>query len=312
VTILESATKRVAASFRRRPRNSYAVPVLCYHALHARGTSYAENDHTALEEDLRVISRAGFRILPLPALVDTLTGMSTVELAESRFVCITFDDGPDVDYMDYSDSRLGLVKSFRRILAESRLHCARAGDGPMAVSFVIASRGARTLLDRSCIAGRGDWRDSWWSECSRDGTIAIGNHSWDHLHESLPSVEQRDQLKGSFFGVDNPRDADIQIRVSREAIEHVLGHASTRLFAYPYGEAPDYLVRDYFPRQQLRHGHRAAFTTGGAPATREANRWCVPRYVCGSHWSTPDELERLLQSTVARSVHEVGAQIRAG
>ena len=307
MTILESATKRVAASFRRRLRSSYAVPVLCYHALHARGTSYGENDHTALEEDLRVIGRAGFRVLPLTALVDTLTGMSTVELAESRFVCLTFDDGPDVDYVDYTDSRLGLVKSFRRILAESRERGAMACSGPMAVSFVIASRGARTILDRACIAGRGDWRDSWWSECSRDGTIAIGNHSWDHVHPSLPSVEQRDQLKGSFFGIDNARDADIQIRVSRESIEQVLGHASTRLFAYPFGEAPSYLVHEYFPKRRLQHGHHAAFTTGGAPVTRESNRWAIPRYVCGSHWRSPDELEALLQGTRARSFHALAS-----
>ncbi len=307
MTILESATRRVA-SFRRRPRSSYAIPVLCYHALHASGTSYEDNDHTALEEDLRVIDRAGFRILPLPALVDTLTGLSSVELAENRFVCITFDDGPDVDYMDYSDSRVGLVKSFHRILSESRERRAPAGRGPMAVSFVIASRGARTILDRTCIAGRGDWRDSWWSECSRGGTIAIGNHSWDHLHPSLPSVEQRDQLKGSFLGVDNARDADIQVRMSHEAIEQVLGHPSTRLFAYPYGEAPEYLVRDYFPNRRAEHRHRAAFTTGGAPVTPETNRWLVPRFVCGSHWRTPDELAGLLQDTCARSVHDLAVR----
>jgi len=48
------------------------------------------------------------------------------------------------------------------------------------------------------------------------------------------------------------------VRVAREAIGHVLGHASTRLFAYPFREAPDYLVRDYFPTRQRGHGHLAA------------------------------------------------------
>jgi peptidoglycan/xylan/chitin deacetylase (PgdA/CDA1 family) len=296
VSLIESATSRVAASFRRRSRTSYAIPVLCYHGLHAPGTSYAENDHTALEEDLRVIDRAGFRVLPLPALVDTLTGMSTVELAERRFVCITFDDGPDVDYVDYSDERLGLVKSFRRILEEYRdAHREVGFGGPLAVSFVIASREARTILDRACIAGRGDWRDSWWSECSRASLIAIGNHSWDHLHPSLPHVEQREQQKGSFYGIDTYRDANVQVRVAREAIERVLGHTSTRLFAYPYGHASSYLVDEYFPKRQFEHGHVAAFTTAGEPVTRESNRWGVPRYVCGQHWTTPDELHALLR-----------------
>ena len=270
--------------------------MLCYHGLHAPGTSYAENDHTALEEDLRVIERAGYRILPLTALVDTLTGMSTVELAEAKFVCLTFDDGPDVDYIDYSDERLGLVKSFRRILEEYlAAHPEMDARGPLAVSFVIASRSARTILDRTCIAGRGEWRDTWWGECSRSGVIAIGNHSWDHLHPSLPSVEQREQQKGTFFAIDTYRDANVQVRVAREAIEHVLGHASTRLFAYPFGQAPDYLAREYFPRLQAEHGHLAAFTTAGEPVRRESNRWTVPRYVCGEHWRTPDELDAMLR-----------------
>ncbi len=297
MTLIESATRRVAASFRRRSRVSYAVPVLCYHALHAPGTTYAENDHTALEEDLRVIDKAGYRVLPLPALVDTLTGMSTVELAESRFVCLTFDDGPDIDYVDYSDERLGLVKSFRRILEEYRFaHPELDYDGPLAVSFVIASRQARSVLDRTCIAGRDEWRDTWWSECSRAGLIGIGNHSWDHLHPSLPQVEQREQQKGSFHGIDTYRDANVQVRVARVAIENVLGHPCTRLFAYPYGHDAEYLRDEYFPRQQFEHGHLAAFSTAGSPVTRESNRWSVPRYVCGQHWSTPDELDTLLRS----------------
>jgi len=296
VTLIESATRRVAASFRRRSRTSYAIPVLCYHGLHAPGTTYAENDHTALAEDLRVIDSAGFRVLPLPALIDTLTGMSTVELAESRFVCLSFDDGPDVDYIDYSDARLGLVKSFRRILEEYRdAHPETHSGGPLAVSFVIASREARTILDRTCIAGRGDWRDSWWSECSSEGLIAIGNHSWDHVHPSLPYVEQRTQQKGSFLAIDSYRDANVQVRIARVAIEQVLGHPSTRLFAYPYGDVPEYLVDEYFPKLQFEHGHVAAFTTAGEPVTRESNRWGVPRYVCGQHWRTPDELAALLR-----------------
>jgi peptidoglycan/xylan/chitin deacetylase (PgdA/CDA1 family) len=270
--------------------------VLCYHALHAPGTGYAENDHTALEEDLRVIDRAGFRVLPLPALVDTITGMSSVELAESRFVCLSFDDGPDIDYVDYADERLGRVKSFHRILDEYReQHPELDGAGPLAVSFVIASREARTVLDRTCIAGRNEWRDTWWRECSREGLIAFGNHSWDHVHPSLPHVEQREQLKGSFHGVDNFRDANIQVRVARVAIEQVLGHPCTRLFAYPYGHAPEYLRNEYFPKMQFQHAHLAAFTTAGEPVTRESNRWAVPRYVCGQHWSTPDGLRELLR-----------------
>ena len=72
----------------------------------------------------------------------------------------------------------------------------------------------------------------------------------------------------------------------------------TRHFAYPYGDAPDYLVREYLPR--FRHEHRleAAFGTRPEPVTQHANRWHLGRYVCGPHWNSPGALARLLREAL--------------
>ena len=38
----------------------------------------------------------------------------------------------------------------------------------------------------------------------------------------------------------------------------------------------------------------AAFGTQGQPVTADSELWNLPRYVCGWHWKSPEELEALL------------------
>ena len=266
------------------------IPILTYHALHAPGDDYASNDHAALETDMAVLRRLGFRIAPLADVAAYAADNGARYLEQGTWAALSFDDGTDWDYHDYDyDGRC--IKSFYTILKEAAVH--GESPPPTAVSFVIASPEARRILDRTCIAGRDNWRDSWWSDATRSGVLGIGNHSWDHVHDTLPTVAQREQRKGTFLGVDSLADADIQIRQAEQFICARAG-ATTRLFAYPYGEAPDYLVADYFPNHRERHGIVAAFVTGGDYATRRSNRWKIPRFVCGEHWKTPDELARIL------------------
>ena len=85
-----------------------------------------------------------------------------------------------------------------------------------ATSFVIASRDARTMLDQTCVLGRNWWGDEWWSAAVDSGFMHIANHSWDHCHDSLSHIAQRDQLKGTFCGVDTLADADAQIKAAAE------------------------------------------------------------------------------------------------
>ena len=281
----------------RRRHRDIRVPVLTYHALHAPGTDYTSNDHVALEEDLKVIARLGFGIADLPTVAAAACGNARA-LPEGRWVGLSFDDGTDYDFLDIELPDLGLLKSFRRILHEAEAR----GDVPMrrpaGLSFVIASPGARDTLDRTCIAGRGNWRDVWWEDAAVDGLLGIGNHSWDHTHPSLDTVAQREQRKGTFHGIDNEADADAQIVQAERYIQARTGGRSQGLFAYPYGDAPDYLVDEHFPRHVERHGQAAAFVLTGAYVTAGANRWKLPRFSCGSDWRSPAELERILQDAI--------------
>jgi len=283
----------------------FALPILAYHSLHAPGNTYQANDHLALEEDLRTIVRLGFRFVSARTVAEALATGDCRSL-RGRCVALTFDDGPNTDFFDVRHSELGLIKSFRTILAQSwgahSLWRALAGRrDAIATSFVIASPEARAILDRTCIAGRGDWEDGWWPEAVASGLFHVANHSWDHLHASLPTVAHSGQEKGDFRKVCSPEDADAQIRAAHEFIRRKAPNPGCRLFAYPYGHWNRFLADEYFPGQPAGREHTiAAFTTDGAFATEATSRWLIPRFVCGDHWKSPGELERLLRDVPAR------------
>jgi hypothetical protein len=270
------------------------IPVLTYHAAHAPGSDYATNDHVALEQDLDLIQRKGFRVAKLQDVVEFVMGRGKPDLHEGRWVALTFDDAPDCEYFDLYHPSFGCLKSFYRILVESAESGGPDWPAPTAVSFAIADTDARVAIDRVCLAGRGHWRDCWWHEAAATGVIAFGNHSWDHAHIALPVIRQREQRKGTFFGIDNERDADGQIIAAQRHIWYRTGGLALPYFAYPYGEAPDYLRLEYFPGFQERHGMEAAFGTQGDYATVGTDRWHIPRFVCGQHWRSPDELASIL------------------
>jgi peptidoglycan/xylan/chitin deacetylase (PgdA/CDA1 family) len=242
---------------------------------------------------------ADIGIVPLTTVVDAL--LKEGPAITGRCVAISFDDAPDFDYYDVYRPELGHVKSFARILRDATPLFARLGLGRKlcGTSFAIASRAAREVLDRTCIAGLGEWRDSWWREAHRGGYLQIANHSWDHAHDTLPQVRQREQRKGDFFGIDNYEDADAQIRQAEEFIESQLGCASARLFAFPYGEPVDYLVQEYLPRFAHEHKQRAAFITDSRHVLESTSRWCIPRFVCGWQWKSPEGLRQILLDAAA-------------
>lgn len=165
---------------------------------------------------------------------------------------------------------------------------------PRAVSFAIADPDARAQIDRACLAGRGHWRDTWWAEAAQSDVLRIAVHSWDHTHVAVTSIRQREQKKGTFLGIDNEADADVQITAAQRYIWFRTAGMSAPYFAYPYGEAPDYLRREYFPGFPERHRIRAAFGTQGAYAAPGLDRWHIPRFVCGQHWRSPEELQAIL------------------
>ena len=268
------------------------VPVLAYHSNNISGNDYACNDHVALAEDLRAIRRAGLRIVPLARVVDVLLGEAPESAVEDA-VALSFDDGSWFDWHDIEHPTCGPQRGFAGILRDFALD---TGSAVHATSFVIVSPAARAELDRTCLVGRGWWGDDWWDTAQREGLLSIESHSWDHNHHTLAVTAQREQRKGTFRSIDTHADADAQLRQASDWLDARLAPHRASLFAYPYGESNDYLVREYLPRHACEHRLRAAFGTDPAPIERESPRWELPRHVCGHHWNDPAGFERLLHA----------------
>lgn len=262
--------------------------ILCYHSNNVNGNSYQDNDHLALTEDLELLRSAGVAILPLSTVVnDWLAGYSY----DDPVVALTCDDGSWFDWHDLEHPTLGRQPSFRQIIEHERVF---QPDLQM-TSFVIASPEDRCRLDQTCLAGLGWWEDDWWAAAEASGVIAIENHSWDHHHDTLAPLESFPEVKrGSFREISSRAISDYQIR---QAQRYLNGFRRNRpgLFAYPYGESNDYLTDEYFPRFGADIGIAAAFTTEPVPITRQSHRWKLPRYVCGWHWKSPEDLLRVLR-----------------
>lgn len=265
------------------------IPVLTYHGVNIHRNDYAGNDHIALYEDLRLIRRQGLRVIPLKQIAEWVSGR-VGDAEVSTGVGISFDDGSWFDWHDLEHPACGLQRSMAGILRD---FARETGDAASATSFLIASPEARETLDQTCLIGKGWWGDEWWERAAREGLVALGNHSWDHLHPTLESVAHSRNVKGDFLAVDNLEDARRQIAAASREIGARSGERPC-LFAYPCGQAPDYLVEEYFPGYQNEHGLVAAFTTEPRPVCRDDNVWKLPRMVCGEAWSSPEELAAIL------------------
>lgn len=267
------------------------IPILTYHALHAPGWDYDSNDHVALEADLGVIRMLGFRVVPLATIATALIEGRFNDLARERVVGISLDDGTDHDFVDFSHPAYGYLKSMARVLEEQGADLGYHGGQANATSFVIVSPQARTQLDRTCIAGRGQWRDDWWLEAARQGTLTIANHSWDHLHPTLDTVVATRASRGEFQTIASDEDAEREIGDAERFLRAHLGDLACGLFAYPYGRFSDFLVSEYLPRQSLVN---AAFAGGGDYVAADSGRWTIPRFTCQEHWHTPAALAEIL------------------
>ncbi len=271
------------------------LPILTYHSLHAPGDSYAENDHVALASDLETLHKLGFECVSLSEIADRVIAGDREWLESGHKVGLSFDDGVNHDFIDFVHPDIPTLKSFHTILAEfNQKHRLKWRTSFRATSFVIASQDATRILDQTCIAGRGDWHDGWWLQAAQSGLIQIGNHSWDHLHGTLPRVFHSRDARDDFSQVDNEEDAQDQIHNAEIYIRSVIGQQhATGLFAYPDGRRHAFLTERYLPEQDLI---RAAFTTDGRPVTAADNRWEIPRYTCGDHWNSAESLRVLLKS----------------
>jgi hypothetical protein len=272
----------------------FRVPILTYHAVNIAGNDYANNDHVAFAADLRLIDDLGLRVVPLHWVVDQLLGVTERDL--SRCVALTCDDGSDFDWYDLDDPAHGPQRSLFNHMTDFISERGGAAQPDLHLTcFVIASAEARDWLDRNRLSGRGWMSERWWKPALESGRIAIENHSFDHNHEAIPLPGIDGMERGTFLGVDTRARADAEIAQAARLIDAVIAPRRTSLFCYPFSHVNDYLRLEYFPQHGNAHGMRAAFGDGAVPATQNSDRWNLPRYICGWHWKTPEELRAILR-----------------
>ena len=269
------------------------LPILTYHGVNVGGNAYATNDHVALAADLETVDRLGWRIVPLPAAVERWVAGDPA-WTEGRTLAITFDDGTDFDWRDLPHPVHGVQRSLFNTLADFRQAHARPRQAH-ATTFVVVSRETREHIDRVGLAARGWWSDDWWAEAAASGHAAIASHSWDHNHDLARHLMGSERATGTFRSIASFELAEDEIARASAQLKRVAPNPGDRLFAYPYGESNDFLVRDYFPHHHARIGVDAAFGDGARPMTDRDERWCLPRYVCGRDWTRPEALEALLR-----------------
>ncbi len=281
----------------RMPR----VAILTYHPIHIVENSYSGNDLLALEEDLATIDRLG---IPVRSLDQVFTPPESRDLLSKSInepaVAITFDDGAVFDYVDRMHPTCGPQVSAATVLEKcAARYKTLAGASPRASSFVIASPQARDELDRKDYFGGNYWPDDWWREARERGVLGIESHSWDHNHPSLERTAQRHNARGTFRNIETHAEGEAQVAQSVRYIGERAG-AAPKFFAYPWGEANEFLVREYLPTRGIELGLWAAFGTSEAPSTgyvtRDTSRWLVPRFVFGHDWRSTAGLENLLEA----------------
>lgn len=259
---------------------AFQAHILAYHSQNIAYPEPDSNDHEALRADLDALHAAGFRVVALDQLMDALDGRAELP---PKAVCLTFDDGCDMDWRDIDYPGAGLQRSFRNILGDfRRRHGADAQPGLHATSFVIADPAARAAIDAGALYGKGWISDDWWTEAESSRLIAIENHGWDHFH---PAV--------SPDGEPGPDTFRRQVEQAADFIANITDRRP-RYFAYPFGDTIPWLRDTYFPDPGSGHGHRAALGTQPGPVVPDTDRWALPRLVCGRDWRDPAELvERL-------------------
>ncbi|MGE5089060.1 MAG: polysaccharide deacetylase family protein [Candidatus Levyibacteriota bacterium] len=274
------------------------IPVLTYHSMAVNGNEYHDNDHVALGEDLRILTRLGYRIVSLDEVVTWRESPARAPTNDRKLVAISFDDGPDFDYHDLPHPTFGMQRSMLNLLHDFRDEAGTgAQPGLHATSFVIVSPEARRILDSTCMVGRDWWRDSWWEPAIRSGLLGIANHSWDHNHPTLAAPTSGGRGTGTFTTIDHFDAAEDQIARASRFLHARAENPAASLFAYPYGQANDYLIREYLPRHGERIGIRAAFACAPTPVTEASDPWNLPRYVNGSDWRSPGDFITMLRDS---------------
>jgi peptidoglycan/xylan/chitin deacetylase (PgdA/CDA1 family) len=265
--------------------------VLTYHSGNLAGNDYATNNLVALAEDLAQLRALSVSVVPLDAIVNARLSRAADRLPE-RVAAITLDDGLDFDFEDLVHPFHGPQSSVRTVLER---HERAYGLRMHATAFVIASPQARRQIAEREMLNHQWIGDHWWAAAVASGRFGIGNHSWDHVSPSVTPVGQRDGKTGSFQPIDSFEDADLQVRAAREFIAARAPNPAAGYFAYPYGDASDYVADHYLPEHGERNGTIVAFTGHPGPLHDNSDRWRLPRYTCGMDWHSTAELAKIIR-----------------
>ena len=252
--------------------------ILAFHSHNIAGNTYETNDHVALDESLGLLAALGIPVLRLADIVRALRD-GHFERLPRRFAAITLDDGSDYDWRPLYHPAHGPQEPMGAIVR--RRACA--------TSFVIASREARDQIAGTDKPYR--LSDDWWAEAQASGYFDIGCHGWNHVHPNVEEMRGSPELVEAFGNVRTPAEAERQVGQAARFIRGRAGENSARLFAYPYGQVSDYLADEWLPAQDEV---LAAFTTEDRPLEAGADLWRLPRYVCGWHWKSHDELRAIV------------------
>jgi len=137
----------------RRAPVPQRIPILAYHGANAHGYDYATNDHRALESDLATARKLGFRVATLRDVVDFVLGRAST-VAVGRWLALTFDDAPDVDWFDFVHP--ASAASSRSIASSSRTSPRLPAARPRSPSRSRATRPAqRSTANASPAAATG-------------------------------------------------------------------------------------------------------------------------------------------------------------
>jgi peptidoglycan/xylan/chitin deacetylase (PgdA/CDA1 family) len=264
--------------------------ILAWHSIRVLENRYAANDLIAFGEDLATLDALGWTILPL---ADALDGLHAGTLPD-KVAVLTADDGSILDFEPFDHPTCGLQSSLAERLAAFRdTRTSGSMHRPHVSAFAIASPAARDELDRTDYMGLNVWRDDWWAAANASGLISIENHSWDHNHGSLRQTVQRDNRRGDFRHIDTEPECRAEVDQASDYIEQCAGRRP-EFFAYPYGQASDYLRHEYLPRYGRELGLRAALACDPEPVTVDSDIWHLPRYMFARDWKEPGDLARLL------------------
>jgi len=264
--------------------------ILAFHSHNIAGNTYETNDHVALDGSLGLLGELGIPVLRLADIVRALRERTFGELP-ARFAAITMDDGSDYDWKPLTHPVHGPQEPMGAIV---RRHTRAilgifARRRACATAFVIASPEARDQITGPAKPYR--LSDDWWAEAQSSGYFDIGCHGWNHVHPLVEEVRRSPDLVEAFGNVRTPEEAERQVTQAARFIRGRAGAAAAHLFAYPYGQVSDYLADTWLPAQD---DVLAAFTTVDRPLEAGADPWRLPRYVCGWHWKSSDDLRAIL------------------